>query len=106
MKTINKLKEVTTLWNNVVDKVINTIIMDPLNILCSTSLSISPLTKDNTHQKRTKMKNKLDEYLQSWNKKIKQSTTQHFFLNKRNPRHNDFIHHSPNSIGINTVAVT
>ena len=97
MKTINKLKEVTTLWNNVVDKVLNTIIMDPLNILCSTSLSISPLTKDNTHQKRTKMKNKLDEYLQSWNKK-KQSTTQQFFLNKRNPRHNDFIHHSPNSI--------
>ena len=65
-----------------VDNVPNKKIISPINIIVPTYFSLYSLTKDSTYTLRKKKKYKVDEYLISWNKLLKISSSNTPNVNK------------------------
>ena len=57
-------------WNTMVDMIPQNQPTPTTNIIALTQISLSSLTTDTLEQKRRKIKDKVDEYIKSWEKKI------------------------------------
>ena len=62
-------------WEIIVDKVPNTT-TSPNQIILLTPFSLSSLTKNSIHNSRKKSKNKVDEFIISWDVKLKETNLQ------------------------------
>ena len=70
--TVNKIKDVPNPWETIVDKVPNNPI-HPIEIIPSTTPSLSSLTNNNIPKPKKKINNIVDIFIKSWENKLKET---------------------------------
>ena len=69
---VNDIKDVPNPWKNIVDKVPNNLV-HPIEIIPSTTSSLSSLTKNSIPNPKKKINNRVDTFIKSWENKLKET---------------------------------